>query len=242
MLNPASRVPRIAWILLALATLGVVVIILFDWNWLRGPISNYLSTKFGRPVAISGNLRGEFSFAPRLIADNVTLANMSWGTDPLMARAQQIALRVDVLSLFGPTVSLPEVTLVRPVLLLERDADGHPNWDFGGAPELPKIGRMNIDAGIVYFRDPAPGTDITVDVASDRPTEGGELPVRFKGTGKLRKNDFTIEGHAATVLALEDPERPYRLAFQAKAGTTSARFNGTIVPARIDNVDGTLSL
>jgi len=30
---------------------------LFDWNWLRGPMSTYLSSKFGRSVTINGNLR-----------------------------------------------------------------------------------------------------------------------------------------------------------------------------------------
>src|SRR6266550_3827791 len=102
------HIRRRTWILTAIAALVVVVIALFDWNWLRGPISSYLSAKFGRPVAITGNLRGEFSLTPRLIADDVTLANTSWGTDPLMGHAQQVAVRVDILSLFGRAVSLPE--------------------------------------------------------------------------------------------------------------------------------------
>src|SRR5207245_4028276 len=37
-------------------------------------------------------------------------------------------------------------------------------------------------------------------------------------------------------------DRAYRLEVQARAGTTGAKFNGSIVPARIDNVDGALSL
>src|SRR5580765_8582865 len=108
---PASPISRSAWIFIGLAAAVALVIVLFDWNWLRGPISTYLSAKFGRPVAINGSFRGEFSFKPRLIADDVTLANTSWGSDATMARAQQVAVRVDVLSLFGPAVSLPEVTL-----------------------------------------------------------------------------------------------------------------------------------
>src|SRR5439155_21392263 len=148
---------------------------------------------------------------------------------------------IDLLSLFSPTVSLPELTLVRPVLLLERDAEGHDNWHFGGPPEIPRIGWVNIDTGVVRFLDPAPGTDVTVNVES-APAENGELPVKFKGAGKLRKNEFTIEGSAATLLALENADRPYRLDVQAKAGATSAKFNGSIVPARADNVDGSLSV
>ena len=238
----ASSIPRYAWILFALAILAAVCLAFLDWNWLRGPVSSYLSGKFGRPVAINGNLRGEFSLKPLLVANDVTLANAPWGTDPLMARAEQVAIRVEVLSLFRPVTSIPELTLVRPWVLLERDAEGNANWDFGDVPGIPRIGRLSIDAGIVRFLDPAPGTDITVDVSSDPTTPSGELPVRLKGTGKLRKNDFTIEGRAGTLLALEDADRPYRLEVQAKAGATAAKFNGTIVPARVDNVDGSLIL
>ena len=215
---------------------------LFDWNWLRGPMSTYLSSKFGRSVTINGNLRGEFSLEPLLVAEDVTLANTSWGTDPLMARADQVAIRVQLLSLLRTVVSLPELTLVRPVVRLERDTEGHANWDFGDVPAIPRIGLLRIEAGIVRFLDPAPGTDITVDVSSGPTSANDELPVRLKGTGKLRNNDFTIEGRAGTLLALEDADRPYRLDVQATAGTTTARFNGTIVPARLENVDGALLL
>ena len=235
------RIPRTAWVLLAIAALVAVFIALFNWNWLRGPISTYMSAKFGRPFIINGDLRGEFSLKPQLSADYVTLGNSTWSSDPIMARAQHLTVRVDLLSLLGGPVSLPELTLVRPVLLLERGADGQENWHFGGPPEIPRIGRLNIDTGIVHFLDPAPGTDISVNVES-APAENGELPVKFKGAGKLRKNEFTIEGSAATLLALENADRPYRLDVQAKAGATSAKFNGSIVPARADNVDGSLSV
>ncbi len=236
------HIPRTVWVLIVIAAALAVFIALFNWNWLRGPISTYMSGKFGRPFVINGDLHGEFSLKPRLSADYVTLANASWGTDPLMARAQRLSVRVDLLSLFSGPASLPELTLVRPMLLLERDADGHPNWDFGGPPAIPRIGSLSIDTGKVRYLDPAPGTDISVDVGSAPATASGELPVTFKGAGKLRKNDFAIEGSASSLLALENADRPYRLDVQAKAGATTAKFNGTIVPARIDNVDGALSL
>ncbi len=235
------QISRTARILIAIAASVAVVIALFNWNWLRGPISSYMSTKLGRSFVINGDLHGELSLKPRLTADYVTLANAPWSTEPVMARAQHLSVRVDVLSLFGATVSLPELSLVRPVLLLERDAEGRDNWHFGGVPEIPRIGRLNIDRGVVRFVEPTPGTDVTVNVASAL-DESGEMPVKFKGSGRLRKNEFTIEGTAASLLALENIDRPYRLDVQAEAGSTLAKFNGSIVPATIDNVDGALAL
>ena len=66
--------------------------------------------------------------------------------------------------------------------------------------------------------------------------------VEFSGSGRLRNQPFTIEGAAASVLALEHQQRPYALNVSARAGATSARFQGTIVPAKVDNVDGMLTL
>ena len=149
MRNPASHIPRTVWILIAFAAVATIVVALFDWNWLRGPTASYLSAKFGRPVTIHGNLRGEFSLKPLLIIDDVTLANASWGSDATMARVEEIAVRVDLLSLFGPAVSLQELTLVRPVLLLERDPEGHENWHFGGISGVPHIGRLHASNGEV---------------------------------------------------------------------------------------------
>ena len=246
MRTSTPRVPRIVSIVTAFSAVALAAIALFDWNWLRGPISSYLSARVGRPVAIHGDLRGEFSLKPRLVADDVTLANASWGTDPAMARVQRIAVRVDVPSLFGDAPSLPELALSRPVVVLERNADGVPNWDFGGgsddASAIPRIGRLTIESGVVRFLDPGAGSDISVDVASDTAADGADMPVKFKGGGKLRKSDFAIDGRAATLLALEKSDRPYRLEFHATAGATTARFDGTLVPARLDNVDGSLSL
>ena len=81
------QISRTAWILIAIAALVAVVVALFNWNWLRGPISSYISTKFGRPFVINGDLHGEFSLTPGLTADYVTLANTPLSINPLMARA-----------------------------------------------------------------------------------------------------------------------------------------------------------
>ncbi|MDQ2962030.1 MAG: AsmA family protein, partial [Pseudomonadota bacterium] len=79
-------------------------------------------------------------------------------------------------------------------------------------------------------------------VASSAASESGKPLVHFSGSGRLRNNPFTIEGDAATLLALEKQDKPYALNIRAKSGNTSAHFDGTVVPARLDNVDGSLTL
>ena len=236
------QVPKKAWVFVGVAAAVVLVVAFFEWNWLRSPIANYLSGRVGRPVAIQGDLQGEWSFKPLFSADSVTVVNASWSDEPLMVQARRVDVRVDLVSLFGGPVSLPEVSLIAPQVLLERGADGHANWELPGPRDTPVIGRLNIEGGVVRYRQPDVGTDVTVNVASSGSPDGGTTPVHFSGSGRLRNNPFTIEGDAASLLTLEQGDRPYRLNASAQAGYTRARFDGTVIPNRIDNVDGSLTL
>lgn len=236
------QVPKKAWIFAVIAALVVLAIVLFDWNLLRSPIAHYLSAKLGRPVAIDGNLSVDLSTKPLLTAASVTVGNAPWSSDPAMAEIERAAIRVDLFSLLFPPVAPPEITLTHPRLLLERAADGHANWELDGPTVVLSIGSLNIEDGVIHYRDPATATDVTIKVASSASSESGQTPVRFSGTGRLHNNAFTIEGSAASLLSLENADKPYLLSVSAKAGDTSARFNGTVVPARIDTVDGLLTL
>jgi uncharacterized protein involved in outer membrane biogenesis len=218
-----------------------MLIAFFDWNWLRGPFAHYLSGKLGRPVSIDGDLRVELSLKPRVLVDSIVVTNPPWGSESEMARAQRLAFRVDVGSLFTRPIVLTEVTLAQPRLLLERNAEGRANWEFEGTSEMPRVERLIIDDGVLHFVNPDTGTDVTVNVASSA-SESGATPVHFSGSGRLRNKPFTVEGDAATLLALQDQDKPYALNVRAKAGTTSAHFDGTVVPARLDTVNGLLAL
>ena len=230
--------------LLFLTLVGVVAIAvaLFDWNWLRGPVAGYLSERLDRPVSIDGDLHVELSRQPVVTAEFVALRNTPWGSEETMGRARRVVVRIDLESLWHRPVALPEITLVEPRVLLERNAEGDSNWNFKRNDDAPRLDRLVIEDGTVRFLNRSTGTDVTVAVASSGATEDGATPVEFKGSGHLRDNPFTIEGSAASLLALEDQAKPYRLNLRARAGNTRASFEGTVIPNRIDNVDGWLTL
>jgi AsmA family protein len=236
------RVPKKVWIPVVIAGVVAAVVALFEWNWLRAPLSSYMSARIGRPFAIAGDLRVELSRQPVVSADAVSLGNMAGSAEPVMADAQRVTIRVDPVSLFGNRVSLPEVTLVQPRLLLERDADGHANWEFTEPAEPPQVGRLTIEDGVVRYANSSAATDVTLNVVASAASTSGPTPVHFSGTGRVRDQPVTIEGEAASLLALEQGERPYRLNAQVRSGDTRAHFDGTVVPHRPDNLDGTLTL
>ena len=238
------QIPKTVWVLAAIAAIVAITLAFFDWNWLRGPLASYLSAQVGRPVKIEGNFRVALSTRPLLTADYLTVGNAPWSTEPTMASAQRVNVRLDLRSLlFGPLV-LHEASMVRPRLLLEKSADGKENWEIGGAgpPALPLPGRLKIEDGVIHYRDPGAGTDVSVNIASSASSVSGATPVHFSGAGRLRNSAFTIEGDAESLLALEDRHQPYRLRVKARAGDTNAQYDGTVIPARLDSVDGMLML
>ena len=219
------QIPKTVWVLAAIAAIVAITLAFFDWNWLRGPLASYLSAKVGRPVRIEGNFRVALSTRPLLTVDYLTVGNAPWSTEPTMASAQRVNVRLDLRSLlFGPLV-LHEASMVRPRLLLEKSADGKENWEIGGAgpPALPLPGRLKIEDGILRYRDPGAGTDVSVNIASSASSASGATPVHFSGAGRLHNSAFTIEGNAESLLALEDRHQTYRLQLKARAGDTTAQ-------------------
>src|ERR1700751_4582587 len=63
----------------ALILAVVLFLLLFDWDWLRGPISRYASARTGREVRIEGHLRVHpWSFTPRAEVQGLRIGNPKW--------------------------------------------------------------------------------------------------------------------------------------------------------------------
>jgi uncharacterized protein involved in outer membrane biogenesis len=71
-----------------------------------------------------------------------------------MLRAQQIAFRVDPMSLLDGPVAFAELKLVGPRVLLERDSSGRGNWEFERTTEVPRVDHLIIDDGVVRYVNP----------------------------------------------------------------------------------------
>jgi AsmA family protein len=72
---------RRRWILLPLVALAAVLsvlVILFDWNWLKGLVEDQPSAALGRDVEIPCDLDVELGLQPRIIIEGARLANAPW--------------------------------------------------------------------------------------------------------------------------------------------------------------------
>ena len=121
----------IKWIGMALALLivGIVVLVLvFDWNWIKGVVEREADKALGRTVVIEGDLDVHLSWSPLVRMDHMRIANASWSPEPSMLTAQRLVFRFHLRELLRGRVVLPTVELVEPVLRLETSEQGQPDW------------------------------------------------------------------------------------------------------------------
>lgn len=87
----------------------------------------------GRKVTVGGE--PEFSVFPdvTLSINQVTLSNFEGGATENMAEIRSADIKVDLMAALSGEVVVRRFVLVEPVIVIEKNADGRFNFDFGGA-------------------------------------------------------------------------------------------------------------
>lgn len=223
---------------LALTAAVIAFLVIFDWNWLRGPLSRYASAQMQREVAITGDLRVHpWSFSPKAEAYGVRIDQPAWArkVDPAagdMVRLQRIAVQIKILPLLRGEVIMPFLALDKPDVRLLRDKDGKANWTFGARKsdkplKLPAIQRFVINDGTLRFDDRQRGTLFVGSVnAQERAgARGGRFVL--EGHGTLNKSAFVAEISGGPLLNIS-PRRPYPFDAEVRAGATRIVAHGQV--------------
>lgn len=237
------------------AALGLLVLLLgavlaapqlVDWNAYKDEIAAQAERYTGRPLAIDGDLSLRLLPTPTLRVNKVRLANLAGGSEPEMARLESLNVRVALAPLLRLAVQVEEVTLVRPVILLERLADGRANWSFtrpgteagppGAAAPAPEAGpavsleRLAIEDGRVIYRDRASGSETGVEIrralVSARSLEGP-----FEVQSSLLAAGLPLR--IALTTGVVEPSRPTAVSGTVELGDDKARLElkGQLRPA-----------
>ena len=247
------------WRKWAIGTAGVslfglgLLIVLFDWNWLRAPVIAAGVSQSGRSVAID-RIDGEWAWRPRFRLSGVRLGNIDRATDREMFVAERVEFVIDLPALMRGRLELPEIKLVKPRLSFERLADGTSNWSFGARAaaeaalpddrgEMPLIGRLEIDGGDLKYRDPIAGIDLQGTIGTARGDgKVGAGNVMFQGRGSWQGESFTLRLVGGSLLSLREGEAPYPLtidimAGDIAAGPSRAHIAGTLAdPIRLEGL------
>ena len=124
----------------------------------------------GRELVIDGPMRLRMFPVPGIGAATVRFANAVGGKGAQMVDVRFVSVRPAWGALLQGKVEVGTLTLYRPTIVLETDANGVPNWEFkpggniGQAADAPSegfhlaVGRLEIVKGTISYTDPRTAT------------------------------------------------------------------------------------
>ncbi len=222
-------------VVLGLVLFVGVVIALFDWNWLRGPIMRAVTDKTGRELVIHGDLKVKLGWpALHVSTSGLTFANPAWAKEQQMVTVESLEFSVDVPQLFKRNVILPEVQVGQAVISLEEGADDRRNWLLDNQQKDEKariqIDRLTLDQAQLNYDNAERKISIQSEISSQKAVAGDtQAPgIVFKAKGIYKDLPLTAQGTGGSVLGLRDETLAYPLNVDATIGTTTIQAGGTI--------------
>ena len=243
-------------LIVGLLLLVALLIAVFGWNWLRGPIERMTLEKTGRALVIGGDITVVPAWPlPRIRAGATSFANPDWAAERQMVTADAVEITLNLPQLLAHTIVLPEVRLIRPVVFLEQASDGRKNWLLDRAQQDEDarihIDLLTLDQGRLGYDDISQATSIRAEISSTaaadpafatansascaRPPCSEIAPpvpilkgIKFTVQGRYKNLPLTAQGSGGPVLGLRDESSPYPLNVDVSIGQIGVKAEGTI--------------
>src|SRR5438067_3779737 len=257
---------RTALIILAAAG-GITALVLIaaaiavatvDLHTLIGPVQARVKAATGRDLAINGPIDLKLSLEPKVVFSDVTFSNAAGSKVADMVRAKRIEAQVALLPLLSRRFEVVEVKLTDPVIVLETDAKGHANWEFG-APSSPAaataasatstaaagafgVGNFSVDNGTLMYIDGASGktTRVVIDHLAIQ-ARRGDAPVHGEFRGKVGDVVLSLTGDLGPLDSLRAGRWPYPVEAKGTVDEKSAAITTKITlqgdKIQLDDVD-----
>src|SRR5437763_4565126 len=237
---------RIFW--RTLAVLGGVVLLLLiaiaiairtvDVKEFIGPIQQRVKEATGRDLTVRGGIDLKLGLEPKLVLDDVALANAPWSKDPQMLSAKHIEAQIALLPLLSRRFEVMSFKLVEPTIALETDSKGKGNWEFSSAATAANtadkapsgatlggfsVGDIAISDGAITFRDGKTGdvTKIVVETLSVHARDA-QSPVSGRFRGTINDTAVALEGDFGPLEQLMRQKWPYPVTVQGTINNKKA--------------------
>ncbi|GHC88752.1 membrane protein [Pseudorhodoferax aquiterrae] len=249
-------------ILLALLGALVVFLLLFDWDWLRGPLNRTISEKTQRRFD-SSHLAVQLGWNPVIRLKDVYFANADWadGTgDHPMARIGTLEFSVSLRDLWNGKVFVPRVAMDQAELNFEKAKDERRNWVLGEPSETKEpskllISSLSVRQGKLRYVDRTTPFDIGVDVETFDPAaaakaddakarpDNARYTTRYRFAGTYHDAKFSGQAQTGDVLSFQGSDVPFPIQGRLVAGTTRLDVEGTVADAaNISGIDVRLNI
>lgn len=238
------RVVGIVLAVLLLLILGLMAVL--QTEWFKHEAARQLSDQLGREVAFQGSHHIDWSMRPLIRVDDVRLANAPWAEPPNMARAESVAVRIDLWSLAQGQLHFRRIELESPQVHLARAEDGRTNWAFltEGEPteetegtQVPEVDHFIVEDGIITYDDAEHRNSLEFATAARKDTETVQAEVR--GTGHVAEIPVGLELSASA----PDLTGPMTVEGMLESGEHQADLSGEIAtPMELEGLDLALAM
>lgn len=246
---------------------GLVVVLgvglyFFNWNWVRGIVNSEGTEASGRTFAIEGNLSVDLRrpLIPEIRAEDIKVGNPPWAKQPNLVQIGTLDFRIDILQLLKGRIVMPELTLDRPNIDLEKPDKTRNNWTLsavtpGGAAvkstvpqkrtQVPVIGQLTVSHGVLHYEDAPSHLSVTshIDTVVGTGGDSRQKMIRLQSKGTVQNEPFSMDAEGGSLLTLRNPKVKYPLDFHLAAGRTVFSAKGTMTdPVQMAGIDMTLDV
>ena len=243
-----GRAARISiWIVavvLGLLALLLLIIALFNWNWLKPFVEEKASDALQRPVVIEGDLDVEWDWRegiipwPRITAEQVVAGHPEGfkGAEDNMARIESLAVTLNPAPLFSRHVEIERVEIGDSRLMLERNLEDQNNWvyerkenaeegDSGWTVDVQSIALRRVE---VQVTDQMRKLDMTTrfnSLDTDSPEGYG---MDWESSGTFNDAEVGGSGKVGGLLSLRDGGNPFPMQGEISFGETRMAVEGSM--------------
>ena len=251
--SPSPRQRRWPVVVAAVLAVLVVIVLVFDWNWLRGPFNTYVSRKTQRSFT-SADLQVRLGLTPTIRLRDVVFANAPWAASAPMARLGGVEFSVSLRDLFDGKILVPRVALTDADLRFERLPDGRKNWIFSDpndtSPSRLRISSLSVTRGHLQYLDRGLPFSLRIAVSTFEPEarakagdakqapDNRKYTTRYTFDGKYHDASFSGSALTGDVLSFQESGISFPIRGQLAAGTTRLDVEGSVADAaRISAID-----
>lgn len=205
----------------------------------------------GRELVIEGPLKLTFFPRPRISARQVHFANAVGAKGAQMVDVRWIGVSPSLGALLRGRIEVGRLTLFRPSIVLETDAEGRPNWEFApgagasqpaGAPSSGlhlAIGTLRIREGTLSYTNPKTNQTLKAENVDLLASVGSfQGPFSFDGTATVNGVPLSLMASVGT-----PTDKGNDMSFKLKIQSGSLNFDGHISRIAVDaDVKGKVSL
>lgn len=257
-------------VLIALATIVVLVVVVLLAAPFFIPVETYKTQiaqaakeATGRELTINGDMR--LSLLPRLEleAEDVSFANAPGAAQADMVSLKKLLVQLQILPLISGEVRVDSFVLVEPIINLEVDKTGRPNWQFagagaptagttggagatgstespaqpsGGPGDIPEIslGDVRLEDGLVTYSDARTGK--TVEISAINMTVSlpdMDSPVAAEGSLIWNGQKLTLTAKSGALRGLMAGQGT-DVSLDLESAPVTLSYQGSAAPAGID--------